>query len=60
MKWFSQNTLKWACGWGQLRSPVVKFAPSTTVAQGFTDSDPGHGRGTAHQAMVRRCPTCHN
>ena len=30
------------------------------MAWGFTGLDPGHGCGTAHQAMLRRCPTCHN
>ena len=30
------------------------------VAQGFTSSDPGHGHGTAHQAMLRWRPTWHN
>ena len=39
---------------------VVKFSHSAVAAQGFTSSDPGRGRGTAHQAMLRRCPTCHN
>ena len=29
------------------RGQVVKFACSTSVAQGFTGSDPGHGHGTA-------------
>uniref|UniRef100_F6ZDH0 Centromere protein P n=1 Tax=Equus caballus TaxID=9796 RepID=F6ZDH0_HORSE len=29
-------------------------------AQHFTSSDPGRGHGTTHQAMLRRCPTCHN
>ena len=44
----------WPCG------QVVKFAHSTSAAQGFTGSDPGHGHGTAHQATLRRHPTCHN
>ena len=35
---------------GQPRGRVVKFACSTSVAQGFTSSNPGHGHGTAHQA----------
>ena len=34
-------------------SLVVGFMCSALVAQGFTDSDPGHGPGTAHQAMLR-------
>ena len=39
---------------GRLRGRVVKFAHSTAVAQG---SDPGHGHGTARQAVLRRGPT---
>ena len=39
---------------------VVKFTHSTSVAQGFASLDPGHGPGTAHQAMLRGRPTCHN
>uniref|UniRef100_F6PV72 C2H2-type domain-containing protein n=1 Tax=Equus caballus TaxID=9796 RepID=F6PV72_HORSE len=42
------------------RGRVVKFAHSSSVAQGFAGSDPGRRRGTAHQAMLRRRPTCHN
>ena len=38
---------------------VVKFAHSASAAQGFTGSNPGHRHGTAHQAMLRRHPTCH-
>ena len=45
-------------GWP--RGRVVKFTLSALVAQGFAGSDPGHGHGTAHQAMLRQCPTCHN
>ena len=45
-------------GWP--RGLVVKFAYSTLAAQGFTGSNPGHGRGTVHQAMLRLHPTCHN
>ena len=30
-----------------------------SAAQGFTGSDPGRGHGTARQATLRRCPTCH-
>ena len=45
---------------GQPRGRVVKFACSASLAQGFTGLDPGHGHGTAHQAMLRRRPTCHN
>ena len=47
-------------GWGQAHGRVVKFVCSTLVAQGFTCSEPGRGRGTTHQAMLRLCPTCHN
>ena len=39
---------------------VVKFVCSTAAAQGFTGSNPGRGHGTAHQATLRRRPTCHN
>ena len=46
--------------WGQPCCPVVKFTSSDSVAQGFTGLNPGHGHGTAHQAMLRQCPTCHN
>ena len=38
----------------------VKFMCSTSVAKGFTGSDPGCRHGTAHQAMWRRHPACHN
>ena len=30
------------------------------AAQCFVGSNPGHGHGTAHQTMLRQCPTCHN
>ena len=30
------------------------------VAQCFVGSDPRCGCGTAHSAMLRWCPTCHN
>ena len=46
--------------WGQPHGRVVKFARSTSAARGFAGSDPGHGRGTTHQATLRRHPTCHN
>ena len=42
---------------GRLHGLVVKFACSAAAAQGL---DPGRGRGTAHQATLRRRPTCHN
>ena len=35
---------------------VVNFTHSDLVAQHFTGSDPTHGPGTAHQAMLRRHP----
>ena len=46
--------------WGRPRGQVVKFARSTSAAQGFAGSDPERGHGTAHQAMLRWGPTCHN
>ena len=50
-----RGTLRgWPCG------RVVKFVCSASAAQGFAGSDPGRGQGTAHQAMLRQCPTCHN
>ena len=33
---------------------------SASVAQGFAGLDPGCGRGTVRQAMLRRHPACHN
>ena len=39
---------------------VVRFARSTSAAQGFAGSDPGRGHGTARQAMLRWRPTRHN
>ena len=39
---------------------MVKFTHSASVAQGFTGSDPGHGHGTTHQAMLRLHPTWNN
>lgn len=57
-------------GWSYLLSPpflkrflgrpqgqVVKFPPSASLAQDFAGSDPGCGRGAAHQAMLRQRPT---
>ena len=41
---------------GRLHGRVVKFVRSAAVAQG---SDPGHGRGIAHQATLRQRPTSH-
>ena len=45
---------------GQPDVRIVKFMRSTSAAQGFMGSDPGVGHGTAHQAMLRWCPTQHN
>ena len=42
---------------GQPHGPVVRFAHSALVAQGFASSDPGRGPSTAHQAMLRWRPT---
>ena len=42
------------------RPVAVKFVRSALAAQGFTGSDTRRGHGAAHQAMLRRCPTCHN
>ena len=42
---------------GQPHSPVVKSVHSTLADQSFTGSDPGHGHGTTHQAMLRQRPT---
>ena len=45
---------------GRLCGQLVTFMRSASAAQGFTGSDPGHGHGTTHQAMLRQHPTCHN
>ena len=45
---------------GRACGRVVKFACSASAAQGFAGLDPGRGHGTAHQAMLRWRPTCHN
>ena len=42
---------------GQPCGRVVKFAHSTSAAQGVTSSDPGHRHSTAHQGMLRQRPT---
>ena len=48
----------------QVREPAPwlsgKFPHSASAAEGFVGSDPGHENGTAHQAMLRWRPTCHN
>ena len=46
-----QNLLQPPCG------QVVKFTRCASAALGFAGSDPGHGHGTAHQAMLRWRPT---
>ena len=33
---------------------MVEFVHSASATQGFAGSDPGCGRGTAHQAMLRQ------
>ena len=51
-----RNTTCWA-------SPVAEWLSSRTplqAAQCFVGSNPGRGHGTAHQATLRQCPTCHN
>ena len=45
---------------GQPCGQVGKFARSASVARGFGSLNPGCGHGTAHQAMLRWRPTCHN
>ena len=43
--------------------PVAEWLSSRALlqaAQCFVGSNPGHGHGTAHQATLRRPPTCHN
>ena len=43
-------------GRGQPRGQVVKFAHSAL----HSPVNPRHGHGTAHQAMLRWCPTCYS
>ena len=45
---------------GPARGQVIGFTCSASVAQGFASLGPGLGHGTAHQATLRQCPTCHN
>ena len=45
---------------GQPCGQVAEFTHSPSAAQDFTSLDPGCGHGTAHQAMMRWHPTCHN
>ncbi len=43
--------------------PVAEWLSSRAplqAAQCFVGSNPGHGHGTARQAILRRRPTCHN
>ena len=57
MKKLSENPVFHGAG------PVAKWLSSRTplqAAQGFVGSNPGRGQGTAHRAMLGRCPTCHN
>ena len=39
---------------------VVGFTHSTSAAQDFTSSYPGHRHGTTRWATLRQHPTCHN
>ena len=41
---------------GRPRGQVVEFSCSSSVAQGFTSSDPGRRHDIAHQATLRRRP----
>ena len=44
-------------------SPMAKWFSSHALLQRprvFDCSDPGRGHGSAHQAMLRGCPTWHN
>ena len=45
---------------GQSHGRAIKFAGSTSAAQGFASSDPGCRHGTTHQAILRWLPTQHN
>ena len=42
---------------GRPRDRVVKFMHSDSAAQGFAGLDPGREPCTAHQAMLKQCPT---
>ena len=46
--------------WGWPCGQVVECVHSATAAPGFAGSDPGRGSSTAHQAMLRQCPTQQN
>ena len=54
-----KNTGKTFWGTGPVAERLSSHAP-LQAAQGFTSLNPGRGHGTAHQAMLRRHPTCHN
>ncbi len=56
---YKTNTQKSVSGTG----PVAKWLSSRAplqAAQCFVGTNPGRGHGTAHQAMLRQRPTCHN
>ena len=42
---------------GRARGRVVKFTCSALAAWGFASLVPGHGPGTAHEAMLKWHPT---
>ena len=45
---------------GWLNGQAVKFTHSALAAQSFAGLDAGCRHGTAHEAMLRQHPTCHN
>ena len=54
------NTFKLGvAGAGPMSKWLSSHAP-LQWAQGFSGSDSGRRHGTAHQAMLRQHPTCHN
>ena len=56
----SEGSFKKLLPWGGPRGRVVKCAHQAAEVQGFAGSDPGRRHGTAHRAMLRQRPTCHN
>ena len=52
----SNKSISKNMGWSRPCGPVVRFAHSALVAQGFAGLDPGHRRVTTHQAMLRQNP----
>ena len=50
-------SLRYLRQWGRPHGRVIKFTRSASAAWGFASSDPGHGHGTTHQAMLRQHPT---